>query len=101
MSPIDFVQEILCLSPVLNYRAASRSEKSQPGTFSMIKDLISKLVRYVQFGGHSGDAFPCQTKRELEGSQYGSVENSSSVRRQEAGVQYLNVLEHKKDKFST
>ena len=30
----------------------SRSEKSQPEPFSMLKYLFPKLVRYVQFGGH-------------------------------------------------
>ena len=45
-------------------RSTSRSEKSQPGHFSMLKYLFPKLVRYVQFGGQTGTAFPCQTKRE-------------------------------------
>ena len=30
----------------------------------MLKYLFPKLVRYVQFGGQTVPAFPCQTKRE-------------------------------------
>ena len=48
-------------------RSTSRSEKSQPGPFSMLKYLFPKLVRYVQFGGQTVPAFPCQTGREFTG----------------------------------
>ena len=52
-------------SPRLHTASTSRSEKSQPGPFSMmIKYLFPKLGMYVQFGGQTVPAFPCQTKRE-------------------------------------
>ena len=43
------------------------AQKSQPGPFSMLKYLFPKLVRYVQFGGQTVPAFPCQTGREFTG----------------------------------
>ena len=101
MSPIDFVQEILCLSPVLNYpRRVSLRKKVNP-TFSTLKYFISKLVRYVQFGGHPAGCLSVSNKKRVGRITIAMKipPRSASVRRAE--VQYLNVLEHKKDKFST
>ena len=43
-------------------RSPSRSEKSQPGPFSMLKYLLPKLGMYVQFGGQTGTVRPFRVK---------------------------------------